>query len=81
MRDNKWKSNKIVKKIYKLRKDYEFRHLFGGCSIMADKPEYLMKCDCCGTLTTFCESLYSKNKKGDNLSICSNCGELWRLIP
>lgn len=30
MKNNNWKENRVVKKIYELRKDYQFRHLFAG---------------------------------------------------
>jgi hypothetical protein len=83
MRKNNWEENKVVKRIYELRKEYEFRHMFAGCSMgfATPKIEDLWECDCCGTLMSSSESLYHKTEQGKGISICRNCSELWRVVP
>lgn len=82
MKTKNWKENKIVKKIYELRKEYEFRHLFAGCcSWGKTKIENMWECDCCGTLTDSTESLYHKTDENKGISICGACSKLWRVVP
>jgi hypothetical protein len=83
MAKNNWQENKVVKRIYDLRKEYEFHHLFAGCSMGLTEPkiEDLMQCDCCETLTSSIENLYHKTEQGKGISICQNCSTLWRVTP
>jgi len=79
----KWKNNKIVQKIIELRKDYEFRFMYAGCSMGFGeiKIEDMWECDCCGTLASSLESVYHKTDKNKSIGICPTCGELWRVVP
>jgi len=82
MKPKNWKENKVVKRIYELRKEYEFRHLFAGCSSFGEtKIEDMWECDCCGTLTDSTESLYHKKDENHGISICRTCSSLWRAVP
>ena len=79
---NNWKENKIVKRIYELRKNYEFRHAYAGasCGFGTAKIENFWECDCCGTLTDNSESLYHKTEETKSIGICPTCGNLWRTV-
>lgn len=80
--NNNWEKNEIVLKIYELRKDYEFRHLYAGtASYGMTDIEDMWECDCCGTLTDSTESLYHKTDECESISICMGCSKLWRAIP
>lgn len=82
MKTTNWKENKVVKRIYELRKNYEFRHLFAGCSLFGEvEIENMWECDCCGTLTSSTESLYHKTDENKAISICGSCSDLWRVVP
>ena len=80
-----WTKNRIVKRIYELRKNYGFRHMYAGSSIsMFDeiKIENLWQCDCCGTLTQSIQSIYHIiDKNTSTKGLCSTCVDLWRVVP
>jgi len=82
MKCKNWKENKVVKRIYELRKEYVFKHLYAGSAFFGiSKVEDLWECDCCGTLTASSESLYHKTNERIGISICSTCSSLWRVVP
>ncbi|MCK9417557.1 hypothetical protein M0Q97_13025 [Candidatus Dojkabacteria bacterium] len=82
MKTNNWKENRIVKKIYELRKDYEFRFAFAGTTSWGStKMENMYECACCGTLTDSVESLYHKTDNSKCIGVCSSCSYLWRKVP
>jgi hypothetical protein len=82
MIDNNWKENRVVKKIYELRKNYEFRFLYAGTMSWGEtKIENMSECSCCGTLTDSIESLYHKTDKLKSIGICKSCSDLWRVVP
>jgi hypothetical protein len=76
MKNDNFKENKVIKRIYDLRKDYEFRHLFSGTYL-----GHNVKCDCCEDLTGSVENLYYKKEQNKIISICANCSNLWRELP
>lgn len=77
-----WKENRVVKQIYKLREEYEFRHLYAGMGGFRATPiEHFFECDCCGNLTNNVENLYHKTKELEVIGICSVCSDLWRVVP
>lgn len=60
---NNWKENKIVKKIYELRKNYEHKFSYGTIiSFNKTKIENLHECACCGTLMKLPIILYHKTE-------------------
>ena len=82
MKNNNWKENRVVKKIYELRQDYEFRFSYAGTmSWGTTKIENMYECDCCGTLMDSCEALYHKTDNNKGISICRSCSDLWRVVP
>ena len=82
MKCNNWKENKVVKRIYELRKEYEFRHLYAGTGYFGNTPiDSMWECDCCGNLTDSTESLYHKTNQQMGIGICKVCSTLWRAIP
>lgn len=78
-----WRENKVVKRIYELRKEYEFRHMYAGTIYWSDASpiKTMAECDCCGTLSSSMESVYHKTDKYKSIGICPTCSDLWRAVP
>lgn len=81
MKCENWKENKIVQKIYELRKHYIFKHLYASTTMYGCKVEDMWLCDCCETLIQSSECLYAKNDSKKWIQICQNCADLWRILP
>jgi hypothetical protein len=79
-----WRENRVVKRIYELRENYEFRHLFAGTTYWGDDTnpmKHMSECSCCGTLSRTLESLYHKTDNNKSIGICPTCSDLWRAVP
>jgi hypothetical protein len=78
---NNWTENKIVFKIYELRKFYFSR--FGYDPVQEDlklKIKDFFECNCCGNLTRTAEYFWHKDTK-QPITLCPQCGTLWRILP
>jgi hypothetical protein len=82
MKNNNWKTNRVVLKILELQKEYEFHFAFAGTATWGKTNVWNMwTCDCCGNLTIRTENLYHKDHENISaISICPVCSELWRAV-
>lgn len=82
MAKKNWKENKVVRKIYKLREDYNFKLIYGSCCNFGhSNMEDMYECGCCGTLILSSENIHHKLDEYKVISICDNCSYLFRNLP
>ena len=77
-----WRENKVVKKIYELRTEYEQRHLLAGLTLGWNDVETMITCDGCGAPAWQLETFYHKDKESNKtINLCPNCANLFRVLP